>query len=811
MSKQNTNKSSNESSSNSNFYDSFIKGKEIYYLLGIISIVSYVVFSDFISLKKVYLFRDIGSDSLNIYFPWLAGTSDYLKTESSLGWTFAQGMGQNMFPMSIGDFFSNFLTYFDKSQIPYGLVFVEIIKIFLAGFIFYKFLKELKLSNFSSLLFAFLYAFSGFVILGGCWTIFSLEAVYAALILYGFERWLNHKRFTWLVIGITLMAFLQPFFLFMYTILLAAYAIVRYHDVNEKDNKQFFVFVAKTVGLATVAVFMSSYQLFADLLQYTESPRVGGEASLFARLQQAGMFDPAEDVLRFTTVFRSFGSDMLGTGSNFKGWQNYLEAPLFYCGIFCLVAFPQFFSSLNKRQKYFYGILTFVFCLPIIFPYFRYAFWAFSGDYFRTFSLVIIFFMVMFSARAIHYIEQQGKLNKIVLGVTVLFLLFLLYTPAPQFKGAINTSLRSFATFLIFAYAALLFGLSQKSSIKHTSKILLIVLCVIEVTYLSGITVNKRDVVTQSVLKDKVGYNDYTVESINYLKQIDKNFHRVNKDYTSGLAIHSSINDAKVQGFYGTPSYFSFNQKNYIKFLGDLNVIDVKDENSTRWAKGLGDRPILFSLASGKYWLTKRTDNSLTGMGFDSIAKFGDVKVYKNKYALPFGFTYNKGIGEDEFKKLSPTQKDFCLLRACVIGNEDKVTFSSIKSFNTADTIAPFTFDNYLAYVNELKKDEFKVSKFSENNIIGSVNTSDAKILFFSIPFDEGWKATLNGQETKLYRLNCGLTGLMTKKGSNTVELKFTPRFKNTGLMVSLVSLFIFVGLLGLSFFRNKSKSNTQE
>lgn len=792
-----------------NFYDSYIKGKELIYLLGISLVVCYIIFSDFISLKKVYLFRDIGSDSLNIYFPWLAGTSDYLKTESSLGWSFSQGMGQNLFPTSIGDFFSNFLTYFDKSKIPYGLVFVEITKILLTGFVFYKFLKEVKLSNYSSFLFAFLFSFSGFVILGGCWTIFSLEALYASIILYGFERWLNYGKFTWLVIGITLMAFLQPFFLFMYTILLASYAIVRYHDVKEKNTKLFSAFVLKTIGLACIAIFISSYQLFADLLQYAESPRVGGEASFFARLKQHGMFEMADDLLRFTTVFRSFGSDMLGTGNNFKGWQNYLEAPLFYCGIFCLVTFPQFFSSLSKRQKYFYGVLTFVFCLPIIFPYFRYAFWAFSGDYFRTFSLVIVFLMVLFSARALNYIEKQGKLNKIVLGITVLILLFFLYTPAAQFKGAINTNLRSFATFLIFAYAALLFGLTQNSNIKNISKILLLVLCVIEITSFSSITVNKRDVITKYVLNDKVGYNDYTVEAVNYLKQTDKSFYRLNKDYSSGLAIHASINDAKVQGFYGTTSYFSFNQKNYIKFLGDLNVIDVKDENSTRWAKGLGERPILFSIASGKYWLSKRTDNVIANMGFDSINTFGDVRIYKNKFSLPFGYTYNRIIGEDDFKKMSPTQKDFCLLKACVIGNEDKATFNKMLLFNLADTAAPFTYETYLANITDLKKDNFVISKFSENNIIGNVVTNDSKILFFSIPFDEGWKVTLNGKEANLYRVNCGLTGVLTEKGSNKIELSFTPRYKKIGAIVSVISLLLFLGLLSISYFRKKSKTNS--
>lgn len=801
MSKQVNTKKETPSTSDSNFYDSYIKGKELYYLLGLILISCYLIFSDFISFKKIYLFRDIGSDSINIYFPWLTNYSDI---NGVPGWSFSQGMGQNVFPIWLGDFFSDFLTLFDKSKIPYGLAFMEILKIFLSGLVFYKFLKEVKLSNFSALIFSILFSFSGFIILGGCWAIFSTEALYIAIILYGFERWLNHQKFFWFVFGIMCLAFLQPFLLLPYTIVMSTYICARYFDIHEVTSKTFFIFIIKTIGLASIGVAISCYQLLPDALQYLESPRVGGESSFFAKLQQQSMFGLADDALRFTTTFRAFGSDMIGTGSNFRGWQNYLEAPLFYCGIFCLVAFPQFFSSLTNRQKWFYGSITALFCTPILFPYFRYAFWAFSGDYFRAFSLVIVIFMVMFSARAISYIEKNNKINKVVLAVTVLVLLFLLYTPANQFKPAVNTSLRSIVTLLILTYAALLYGLSTTTSFKSISKTVLIVLCFFEVAYFSSITVNKRDVVTGSMLKDKVGYNDYSVESIAYLKNIDKGFFRINKDYSSGLAIHSSINDAKVQNFYGTSSYYSFNQKNYIKFLGDLNVIDVKDENSTRWAKGLGDRPILFSLASGKYWLSKRTDRAVVNMGFDSIAKFGDVTVYKNKFALPFGFTYDKAIGEDEFKKLSPTQKDFCLLRACIIGNEDKSTFTFLKPFNVADTVAPITFDNYIAYVNELKKDNFVISKFTDNNIVGSVNVNEAKTLFFSIPFDEGWHVKVNGADAKLYRINAGLTGLPITKGNNKVELTFEPRLKKLGLNITISGLIILILLLALKTYRDR-------
>ena len=797
-----------EKSPGVDFLSEKIKGKGLYLLLGAIIVACGIVFKDYITLEKVYLFKDIGSDSINIYYPGIAQLSDYIKENGIPSWTFSQGMGQNVFPLWLGDVFSNIIELLSKEKIPYTLAYAEIIKILLCGTVFYRYLLQLKISEFVSCVIAFLFAFSGYIILGGCWTIFSSEALYVALILYGFEKWLNDGKWVWFVAGITLMSFLQPFFLFPYAIFLAAYIPVRYNDVQPGGWKKFPVFILKTIGLTILGVAISAYQLFPDLLQYIESPRVSGESGFAEILKAQPVFGVADSFLRFTTAFRAFGSDMLGTGNEFRGWNNYLEAPLFYCGILCLITFPQAFTSLNKKQKIAYGIFAGLFFIPILFPYFRYVFWAYTGNYFRAFSLVITLMLLIFSAKALDNIIKTGKVNFTVLGITVAFLLFLLFTPSKEFATGINLGLRSFATLLVIVYAGLLFGFSRKGELRKISRITIVVVCFAEIIYFSSQTVNERDVVTGDELKERIGYNDYALDAIKYIKNTDKSFYRINKDYGSGVSIHQSINDAKVQGYYGTSSYNSFNQKNYIKFLSSMDMIDPKDENATRWAMGLENRPVLFSIIGGKYWLAKLVGHQFEKVGYDYVAKFGNISLFKNRYALPLAFAYRQVLDNGSFKTLSRLQKDIYLLRGCVVANEDADLLAAGNKFNIADTTGLFSLDLYGQYVSALRRDTLAITHFKEDHIKGVINSSAPEILFFSIPLDEGWSATINGSPAKIYNINCGLMGLKIPAGKSEVDLSFESRLMKKGAMVSLFSILVFTGLFAADKLRNK-KSTT--
>ena len=72
---------------------------------------------------------------------------------------------------------------------------------------------------------------------------------------------------------------------------------------------------------------------------------------------------------------------------------------------------------------------------------------------------------------------------------------------------------------------------------------------------------------------------------------------------------------------------------------------------------------------------------------------------------------------------------------------------------------------------------------------------TEAKMLFFSFPYDEGWKAKVNNADAKLCRINAGLTGLMLNRGANAVALTFTPRLRKEGTILSVMAMVALAGV----------------
>jgi uncharacterized membrane protein YfhO len=265
-----------------------------------------------------------------------------------------------------------------------------------------------------------------------------------------------------------------------------------------------------------------------------------------------------------------------------------------------------------------------------------------------------------------------------------------------------------------------------------------------------------------------------------------------------------------VQDYYGTSAYHSFNQKNYILFLQSVDIVDKEQENESRWARGLRGHPALESLGSVKYFF-EVDDNSpfinMLRMNYDSIAQFGDVKVLQNKYFLPMGIAFDTYFTRSEFDKMSSAQKDFMMLRGFFIKDDEAPKYAGLSRFNLKDTLAPssYTWETLGMYTQELKKDTFKMETHGQTFFKGTIGLEKKKLVFFSIPFDKGWKASVDGAEQELVLVDAGMTGLIVDKGNHTIELHFDPRFRKEGMIVSVASL----GLFGFLVWRKRKQKQT--
>jgi uncharacterized membrane protein YfhO len=796
-------------SSGSAAFEGFFNRYGLKILLGIMIILALIIFKDFILLQKFYLFRDIGSDSITINYPGTYHLADYLRTDGIPRWSFKQGLGQNIFPLSLCDPFSDLLFLVGKENVSGSIVYVEILKIFIAGLLFYLVMRKLAVSGIAAVIGALAYAFSGFMILAGAWQAFSAEAVFIAFLLYSFERLFQDNDWRLFPLAVGLITAFQPFDMYTEGTFLLAYAALRIAETDAWRFKKLSPLLLKMVSLGTVGILISSFFSIAAVQQMLESPRAGA-SSYVNKLAASPVFGFGDAQENMTSILRLFSNDLLGTGANFFGWSNYLEAPLFYCGLINLLLLPQLFSYLSKKGKIIYSILIGAFAASVVFPWFRHAFWLFTGDYYRTFSFFVAALIILYGVKALTGIIRQGRVNLPLLIVSLALLLLALYFPYP-FLGehpsiSVDDSLRIILAGSLIGYACLI-ALLRFPAIKPAVLTLLIAATGAELAYSACQTIDTRPVITRDIVQQREFYNDYTIDATKYLHSIDNTFFRCYKDYSSGNTMHFSINDAKMQDFFGLSSYYPFNQKYYVGFLSELGLIDPSNESQTRWLGAyIVNERMLHSLVGLKYVLSESPNTPWKNFSYDSLATFGTVRVFRNRYCLPLAFTYDSYIPFRDFHPLSRHLKTVVLQQAFVADSSEGSGLDRFQRFRSPDSAAPYPWESYVADLAKLKEDTLTIGLFSQNHIRGTITVAKDKLLFFSIPYDKGWLAKVDGVSAKPWLVNIGFLGIPLDKGSHTVELSYTPPYFYAGLLVTIAGLLLYIVVITAHSKINKKK-----
>ena len=788
-------------------------------MLGILSLLVLLCFRKFIFGDQYYIFKGIGVDTLNALYPYVYNTTEFFERHEIPTWSFNYGMGQNTFPLFLRDPFDIFLYILGRRSILPGTVYLEIIKILLTGTVFFKFLELLNLNFLAKIVGSLCYSLCSYMIIGGVWHFFSFECLELALLLLSFELLLQRNNLLLVPVPFFFIGLTMPLNLYFFGIFLAVYGLLRLAQLEQLNLKKIIHVTAGLLGGAMVGLMVSGPFLIQNLSILFSNPRVGGNNSYFNRLFHTPVKAYSSLLALGTYLLRFFSNDLLGTPVFFSGQMNTFEAPMFYCGIPSLLLAPQIFPFLNRKNKIIYAVIFLAWLVPIFFPWFRFAFWLFTGNYFRVYSFFVSVIFLLYSVSGLSLALDSKRINVSVLIVTAVFWIIVLYYPYfnthtlkqpgivyPERvviktmggRNIIDTWLQGFILVLIVSYSCLLYLLNKPGN-NGLIKVLFLGVLTFELFQLTDLTVNGWEPTTKAEYSKKIGYNDYTIEATNYLSKHDSSFYRIEKKYFSSMSSYFSLNDGLMQDYHGTTSYGSFNQMYYINYLQTIGIMGTNHEAESRWSKGVLYQPVTESENRVKYFLSKSGLHPSWFLLADSIASFGDVTVYKNNLVLPFGFTYDHFIREKEFRTLDKYNKTCYGLLACVV--KDTANCDGLKELSFADKLAvpPIDSDTIVneirllqAQTQKLTLDTLALQQHTETQFSGTISAHKDEVLFLSIPYDKGWKLKIDGKPSGLLILSGGMTGVKLAPGMHSIELSYQLQGMAEGIFLSIVGIIMY-------------------
>lgn len=190
--------------------------------------------------------------------------------------------------------------------------------------------------------------------------------------------------------------------------------------------------------------------------------------------------------------------------------------------------------------------------------------------------------------------------------------------------------------------------------------------------------------------------------------------------------------------------------------------------------------------------------------GFSYYGEQNGFKIYSNDYYVPYGFTYDYYVTRSEYNDMDQSTRELTLMKALVLEDDDVTKYEGIlESFedSTAYFLTNYTKQGYLKDCEERRATA--ASCFSRDNLgfSAEINLPKENLVFFSVPYEDGWAATVNGEKAEIVKANVGFMAVKCPAGKADIRFDYrTPGLKN-GAWISLAGagaflLYLLIALL---------------
>ncbi len=489
----------------------------------------------------------------------------------------------------------------------------------------------------------------------------------------------------------------------------------------------------------------------------------------------------------------------------------------------------------QKKNSFFRRILLILFAMALI-PVLNAAFQALNSSYYARWFYILTLMMIAVTIRGLEEMNRTAFMKGFIptLAITVLLTLIIGLTPQKTADNAEGVKLGIYQMprrfWIISAIAVgglvltyLIYLLSRKRPrllLRATAAALSLFVIGYSTIYL---WFGKRT-------------SDHTDEfMINYCLNGGKDLslpdvHEVRSDFYQSMD--------NVGMFWQIPSIQAFHS------IVPASVIDFY--NSVGVTRDVGSRPDvglygLRGLLSVKYLFeeadhhTDKAEHRSPLPGFRYLKTENGFCEYLNEHYVPMGFVFQRFITEEEYRDISAEGRHLALMKALVLDQEQMAKYADITGYQdgqytnlnrSVQKSAPqnklhpvyedyesvtgafeYSEESYIKDADQLAKNACSDFVYTKDGFTAVFdNRGKDNLLFFSVPYDDGWSATVNGEPARIEKVDVGFMAVRVK-GHEKSDIRFTYHtpLLRSGAIVSAAGAVVYsVYLIGNKGFRKR-------
>ena len=187
----------------------------------------------------------------------------------------------------------------------------------------------------------------------------------------------------------------------------------------------------------------------------------------------------------------------------------------------------------------------------------------------------------------------------------------------------------------------------------------------------------------------------------------------------------------------------------------------------------------------------------------------GDVDgyaLYRNDNYVPMGFTYDYYVTKATYEASVKTLRSNLLLRALVLEDEDVEKYSSYLTELPDTLLDDLHYDSYTQDCADRRAHSCSVFQMNNAGFHAEITLDKANLVFFSVPYDDGFTAYVNGEKADILQVDEGLMAVLCPAGASSIDFVYQAAGLSASRVVTAVAIPVWVVYVAC-FVRRKRRS----